>query len=267
MKEQFIQGAKACLANGDRLLFDVEMLSTESPTSLALAVIAEEEFAKGFLLYLVGIEIMPWNLAIWRASRDHKCKHLLAILMDYADPDIDQMLTASRKSQSRHEKIMRIYDNLRESLRQGLPDTVSEWRSLEEQRHRMWNEIRELEEEQASADRFPAHVADAINIFRNERIAAFESSGWYRTGEKYDPTAQSIADGARDREKQEALYLGLSKGGQVCSRPEKIAEDAVRRALERAKKIRSFLSGTLDYGRAGAEFERLVAALKMMFAE
>ncbi len=244
-----------------------EMLSTETPTSLALAVIAEEEFAKGFLLYLVGTETMPWNSAIWRASRDHKCKHLLSMLMDYADPDFDRMQTYFRESHSRHEKIMKILDNIKESYRQGPFDTLSEWNRFEEQRSRMWDEVREIEQEQANADCFPAEVADAINIFRNVKIASFESREWYRTREKYDPTAQSIADGARDKEKQEALYVGLSKGGQVCSRPEKIAEDATGRALERAKKIRSFLSGVLDHGNEGLEFERLVEALKVMFSD
>jgi hypothetical protein len=177
------------------------------------------------------------------------------------------MQAAFREWQSRHEKIMRILDNLKESYRQGPFDTLAEWMSLEEQRNRMRDEIRELEQEQASAGRFPAHVADAINILRNEKIAAFESGGWYRTGEEYDRTAQSISDGVRDREKQDALYVGLGKDGQVCSRPDRIAGDAADRALQQAKKVRSFLSGVLDHGGAGAEFERLVAALKAMFAE
>ena len=84
MEQRFINTATACLVNGDQLLFDTEMLSS-SPRSLALAVIAEEEFAKGFLFVLVGKGIVPWNSAILRASRDHSCKQLLCLLMEYSD--------------------------------------------------------------------------------------------------------------------------------------------------------------------------------------
>ena len=86
MEQHFIDTATACLANGERLLFDTEMLSS-SPSSMALAIIAQEEFAKGFLFFLVGKGIVPWNGAILRASRDHSCKQLLCLLMEYSDPE------------------------------------------------------------------------------------------------------------------------------------------------------------------------------------
>ena len=62
MDTSFIETVQACLANGERLLCDVRLLSDPDerfyeeadvpwkPTSLALAILAEEEFAKGFLL-------------------------------------------------------------------------------------------------------------------------------------------------------------------------------------------------------------------------
>jgi hypothetical protein len=52
-ESRFITAAKACLENGERILHDADTL-VPSPTSLALAVIAEEEFAKGFFLFLVA---------------------------------------------------------------------------------------------------------------------------------------------------------------------------------------------------------------------
>jgi AbiV family abortive infection protein len=45
---------RACVANGQRLLEDGEWLrdSDRNPTTLALTILAEEEFAKAFFLYL-----------------------------------------------------------------------------------------------------------------------------------------------------------------------------------------------------------------------
>src|ERR1035441_256288 len=112
MEQRFIDTATACLVNGDRLLFDTEMLSS-SPSSLALAIIAEEEFAKGFLFFLVGKGIVPWNSVILRASRDHSCKQLLCLLMEYSDPDIEEILAQGKKHDARHREIMRLFDELK----------------------------------------------------------------------------------------------------------------------------------------------------------
>jgi AbiV len=92
----FIETARACLANGERLLCDAKFLSDPNqrffedadvpwkPRSLALAMLAEEEFAKGFLLFLVGQGIIPWSNGVKHAARDHSSKHLLSALMEYA---------------------------------------------------------------------------------------------------------------------------------------------------------------------------------------
>jgi AbiV family abortive infection protein len=62
MKSRFLDPARACRANGQRLLDEAEWLSTEQArTCFALATIAQEEFAKAFLLILVAREIIPWN--------------------------------------------------------------------------------------------------------------------------------------------------------------------------------------------------------------
>lgn len=88
-KSLFQHTIKACLDNGGRLLSDAQMLEFSEPpaTAFALIIIAQEEFAKAFLLTLVDKDIIPWNEFIWRAARDHTCKHLLAMVMDYLNPD------------------------------------------------------------------------------------------------------------------------------------------------------------------------------------
>ena len=81
-----------CLSNGDRLLADALFLEFLEPpaSAYALAIISQEEFAKAFLLALVYKELISWNKYIWRASRDHTCKQLLVMIMDYINPDDDE---------------------------------------------------------------------------------------------------------------------------------------------------------------------------------
>jgi AbiV family abortive infection protein len=87
----FRESMYACLANGERLLEDVRwLLDLEQPQSaLVLAVIAQEEFAKGFLLHLVDEGVVPWHPLVHRATRDHACKQLLAIVMDHMNPGFE----------------------------------------------------------------------------------------------------------------------------------------------------------------------------------
>lgn len=97
MDTTFIETARSCFVNGERLVSDAKLLSDPhyeflsddenskwKPTSLALVILAEEEFAKGFLLFLIGQGIIPWSNGVRRAARDHSSKHLLSALMEYA---------------------------------------------------------------------------------------------------------------------------------------------------------------------------------------
>ena len=210
---RFIDSARACLMNGDRLLADAEWLYSPNPTSLALAIIAEEEFAKGFLLVLVALGVIPWSATILRASRNHACKQLLCLLMEYSDPDIDEMLARGERGDARHLKIMRLYDEMSELYRKMKGAASGYLADLIKNRNQLVAEIDRLEEERKSEDQLPADVADAINILLNERIGRWEARGWYGA-QKYDPTAKAIAEGARDREKQDALYVRIVKSAE-----------------------------------------------------
>jgi AbiV family abortive infection protein len=77
----------ACIDNGDKLLDDIDMLQVQEPLSrqVALAIIAQEEFAKAFLLVLVRDEIVPWSQYLLRAMNDHACKQLVGVLIEYVD--------------------------------------------------------------------------------------------------------------------------------------------------------------------------------------
>lgn len=84
----------ASLQNGDRLTDDSEeMLDRERfPSAYALALLAQEEYAKAFLLSLVVAGALPWSAQVKRALHDHVCKQLASVILDYLSPDIDEFL-------------------------------------------------------------------------------------------------------------------------------------------------------------------------------
>lgn len=76
---------RACVDNCDRLLEETYDLEFREPpsTRMFLSMIAQEEAAKGFILYLVKEDIMPFTTAVRRAIRDHTAKQLVGIVLDY----------------------------------------------------------------------------------------------------------------------------------------------------------------------------------------
>src|SRR3954453_20364687 len=95
--------------NGKRLLEDASFLFDwdRFGTALALAVLAQEEFAKAFLLQLVADGALPWIPEVQRSTARHQCKHLLAIMMEWLGPfDIEQLMEHSKRHSEFHEKKM-----------------------------------------------------------------------------------------------------------------------------------------------------------------
>lgn len=129
-KETFLKSAKKCCENGRRLLDEAEILEFEKTlaTRYYLSMIAQEEAAKAFVLYLVSVGALPWTPFILRATRDHQCKQLVGIILDYISPDTDEFLkrmdmwrlgkrqlparVADAMNLLRHEKIQRWESNL-----------------------------------------------------------------------------------------------------------------------------------------------------------
>ena len=56
-------------------------------------VLAEEEFAKAFILYLVEMEVIPWTKEITRSLNDHSSKHLMGIVVDWITTFISDFFT------------------------------------------------------------------------------------------------------------------------------------------------------------------------------
>ena len=100
--EKLDEAIDACIENGRRLLEDSEYLNEYDrfPTAKALAILAQEEFAKAYIIKLVQEGALPWCDEILRATRDHHCKQLMSILMEYLFTpweDAESMMERDRK--------------------------------------------------------------------------------------------------------------------------------------------------------------------------
>jgi hypothetical protein len=81
-KSRLSHAMSACVENGQRLHQDAEWLGTDrSATAVALCILAQEEFAKAFLLHLV-----------WGLFRGHSIDFRLILVNDkwYYVPGITQ---------------------------------------------------------------------------------------------------------------------------------------------------------------------------------
>jgi AbiV family abortive infection protein len=252
-KSRFIDAAAACISNGDRLLDDVEFLIYSEPpsTAFALALIAQEEFAKAFLLFLVSKDVIAWNSLTYRATRDHTCKQLVGFVMSYLSPDWDEEYRRSKEWMADHNEWQKLVSAYHSSTDRTEKDKI-------------WARIKELGEKR---DLIPNSVVDAIDILRYEIIGRWESSMWvWEEKPVYDKTAKSLGKGKLDREKQDAVYVRLGRNGQVAKTPAHVKREEVKAAIDVAKRLRS-LADSLVSGSVGSiEYEKIESAFKTRFA-
>ena len=90
--KKFLAAISASLANGDRLSDDAKSLFEweRYPSAYALAVLAQEEYAKALLLSLIDVGAIPWSTNVRRALHDHVCKQLVSIILNYLSPDDEE---------------------------------------------------------------------------------------------------------------------------------------------------------------------------------
>lgn len=250
----FLKAAEACLANGDRLLHDADwVLCEEHPaaTSLSLAMIAQEEFAKGFLLLLVDRGVIRWTSLLHRATRDHTCKQLVGLVLTHLAPDWDEERKRDQEWLAELGEHRRLMDE-------------HEGSSDKDERERIWKRIEEISGKWNS---LPPAVADAIFILRHEKIGRWESSTWFWEDEpNYDPLAKGLADGKVDRRKQDALYVRLGRRGQVATTPSQVKHEEAKAAIECAERMRFFVRYILGKNSGGVEYGKIESAFKAAFA-
>ena len=213
----------ATTKNGKVLLEDASFLFDwdRFSTAFALAVLAQEEFAKAFLLQLVADKALPWLPEVQRSMARHQCKHLLAIVMDWLPPwDGFDFMGQHQRDTERHERRMAWLQRSIERYRQGLlaPDP---------------NDPEPVEPEIP----FPADVASALNIYRHEQIEQMRTGFPWKDPEWSQGQARKVADGWLDRQKQSALYVDITKTGEVGLHPGLITKEQAAEAIERAKRI------------------------------
>jgi AbiV family abortive infection protein len=255
MKSHFREAAERCIENGVRLLDDVDWLYYEerpAATCLALATIAQEEFAKAFFLTLVDRGIIAWNSLVNRATRDHTCKQLLGLVLSHLSPDDDEENKRSDEFLAgieEHKRLMEVYDNS----------------SDKDERKRIWARITEISK---SWDSLPQSVSDAIFILRHEKIGRWESSCWGWVEEPtYDPLAKWLAEGKLDRIKQDALYVRLGRDGRVARTPTDVAHEDAKAAMAVADRMRYFVKYVLSADKiVDREYEKIESAIRSIFA-
>ena len=80
---RFQRSITACIENGEWLLEETEWAVHRASTGVALAMLAQEECAKAFVLALVRDSILPWTDDVRRSLAVHECKHLVTMIMEW----------------------------------------------------------------------------------------------------------------------------------------------------------------------------------------
>jgi AbiV family abortive infection protein len=197
----FRNAVDSSLDNAERLLSDAEWLdlATSAPTIYALCILAQEEFAKAFILYLVDIGALPWNSEIRKMLRGHSCKHLFGLILDFIEPEFDQFLA---RSKDRLEQMNKGYGN-----RRVFPDHI------------------------ADAINIICHEKANAYGSRNGWLDTSENP--------CDRVARKVGDGYIDKLKQNALYVDIGRIGNVKSTPLGIKSDIAKNELEKTNRFRS----------------------------
>lgn len=113
----------------------------------------------------------------------------------------------------------------------------------------------------------PVAVADAISILRHEKIGRWESSAWsWAEPPKYDQSALRIAEGRRDRIKQDALYVSIGRDGRVLSTPMKVSKAASDAEYERGRGHLRLVSSLLsEEGHSSRDYEKIFGFFAALF--
>ncbi len=213
----------ATTKNGKELLEDAKFLFDwdRFSTALALAILAQEEFAKAFLLQLVADGALPWVREVQRSMARHECKHLLGLVMEWLPPwDSPALAELSKRRGEWHEQKMAWLQRCIDRYKQGnfAPDP---------------NDPEPVEPDVS----FPSDVATALNIYRHEEIERFGRGYPWRDADWSTGQARKIADGSLDRKKQSALYVHITKTGEVGLHPGLVTREQAAEAIERAERL------------------------------
>lgn len=215
----------ATTENGRKLLEDAKFLFDfdRFSTALALAVLAQEEFAKAFLLQLVADGALPWVREVRQSMARHECKHLLGLVMewlpawDWDSPDLAEL--PKRRNEWHEQKMAWLQRRLARYTEGNFAPDPNDPEPVE------------------PGVSFPSDVATALNIYRHEEIERLRSGDPWRDADWSTGYARKIADGLLDRKKQSALYVHITKTGEVGLHPGLVTREQAAEAIERAERL------------------------------
>jgi AbiV family abortive infection protein len=280
--EIFSRTGDACFENGRKLLEDAKLLFEwdRFSTALALSILAQEEFAKAFLLQLVVEDALPWLPEIQQSMAQHRCKHLLAIVMEWLPPFGETpFMQKIRRDRDRHEQWMAWSKRHRERHEQWMAshEQWMAWSKRCSERYRQGNRPDPNDPEplysphpddpndpepgpDEEAFYFPDDVAAALNIYRYEQIERLRSGHPLVDDDWATGKARKIAQGSLDRKKQSGFYVDVTKTGEVGLHPGFITREDASEAIERAAR---FCESPI---RVSDEYKKLKEVLSIIFA-
>ncbi len=221
-KSALLKAIQACIENAERLLEETYDLEFRKPPSsrFFLIMIAQEELAKAFILFLIREDILLFSPPVLRAINDHACKQLVCLIMDYM---------------------------------------IMYWDDIEELKVAISNDY-------DLGDQLPNDVGSAMELLRYEKIGRWGTNNLVSVEyPKYETSALRIADGRKDRRKQDALYVRIGRDGGVCNTPHSINDDETCDELERVKRYRDFIGSCLDGKASSYRYDKAMAVLKILF--
>ena len=242
----FSRSVTACIENGGKLLEDAQLLFERDrfSTAFALSILAQEEFAKAFLLQLVVDGALPWIPEVQRSMVRHQCKHLLALVMEWLPPfDWERFKAQYKLNAERHEQEM---DRLQRRLERYTRGDFS-------------SDVDDLEPEEGEFY-FPPDIASALNVYRHEEIERLGSRSPRMNPDWATGKVRKIAKGAQDDKKQSGFYVDIGKTGHIGRHPGLVTREEASGAIGHAKRL-SETRVTFSY-----EYQKLTEVLRLVFA-
>jgi hypothetical protein len=115
------------------------------------------------------------------------------------------------------------------------------------------------------AKTLPNDIIDAVNVLAIEKIKRYQRYDWLEESQKLEKRVGHIADGKKDVEKQNALYVSVNESMDIINNPLDANKDDSIKELEITKRIKSIISiidGKIN-GPIGFEYEIIDLALKL----
>jgi hypothetical protein len=195
-----LRGIRACMNNGERLLdetYDLEFRRRPS-SRFFLIKIAQEEFAKAFLLHCVKENVVPFTLFVLRAVNDHVCKQLVGMIMGYLVmrwEGVDELKELIRKDFDLGDRLPSEIDSAMDLLRH---EKIGRWEST----RWVWEDE-------------PDYDAAALRIFEGKEDRHKQDALYVRIGR--DGAASSTPETITETETENELERARQYKGLVDS--------------------------------------------------